>query len=72
MRGGSLLFVYALGMGVLFFVLAVFAVSLPKSGRWMEWVKSAAGIFMLLAAIYYLQPLHARGCARCSTPRSGS
>jgi thiol:disulfide interchange protein DsbD len=56
-RGGSMLFVYALGMGVLFFVLATFAVSLPKSGRWMEWVKSAAGIFMLLAAIYYLQPL---------------
>jgi thiol:disulfide interchange protein DsbD len=56
-RGGSMLFVYALGMGVLFFVLAAFAVSLPKSGRWMEWVKSAAGIFMLLAAIYYLQPL---------------
>lgn len=56
-RGGSMLFVYALGMGVLFFVLAMFAVSLPKSGRWMEWVKSAAGIFMLLAAIYYLAPL---------------
>jgi thiol:disulfide interchange protein DsbD len=56
-RGGSMLFVYALGMGVLFFVLAAFAVSLPKSGRWMEWVKSAAGIFMLLAALYYLQPL---------------
>jgi thiol:disulfide interchange protein DsbD len=56
-RGGSMLFVYALGMGVLFFVLAAFAVSLPKSGRWMEWVKSVAGVFMLLAAIYYLQPL---------------
>jgi thiol:disulfide interchange protein DsbD len=56
-RGGSMLFVYALGMGVLFFVLAMFAVSLPKSGRWMEWVKSAAGIFMLLAAVYYLAPL---------------
>jgi thiol:disulfide interchange protein DsbD len=56
-RGGSMLFVYALGMGVLFFVLAMFAVSLPKSGRWMEWVKSAAGIFMLLAALYYLAPL---------------
>ena len=56
-RGGSMLFTYALGMGVLFFVLAMFAVSLPKSGRWMEWVKSAAGIFMLLAAVYYLAPL---------------
>jgi thiol:disulfide interchange protein DsbD len=57
LRGGSMLFVYALGMGLLFFALAMFAVSLPKSGRWMEWVKSAAGIFMLLAALYYLSPL---------------
>src|SRR3569623_514093 len=56
-RGGSMLFTFARGMGVLFFVLAMFAVSLPKSGRWMEWVKSAAGIFMLLAAVYYLAPL---------------
>jgi thiol:disulfide interchange protein DsbD len=57
LRGGSMLFTYALGMGLLFFALAMFAVSLPKSGRWMEWVKSAAGIFMLLAALYYLSPL---------------
>ncbi len=55
--GGTMLFVYALGMGVLFFVLAVFASSLPKSGPWMEKVKSASGIAMLLAAIYFLEPL---------------
>jgi thioredoxin:protein disulfide reductase len=55
--GGSLLFVYALGMGVLFWALAAFAMSLPKSGRWMEWVKSAGGILLLLGGIYFLKPL---------------
>src|SRR3954470_19386047 len=55
--GGSLLFVYALGMGVLFWVLAAFAMSLPKSGRWMEWVKSGGGILLLLGGIYFLKPL---------------
>ncbi len=54
--GGSLLFVYALGMGVLFWVLAAFAMSLPKSGRWMDWVKSAGGILLLIGGIYFLRP----------------
>ena len=55
--GGSLLFVYAIGMGVLFWVLAAFAMSLPKSGRWMDWVKSAGGILLLLGGLYFLKPL---------------
>jgi thiol:disulfide interchange protein DsbD len=55
--GGTLLFTYALGMGVLFWVLAAFAVALPKSGRWMEWVKSVGGIALLAAAIYILRPV---------------
>ncbi len=55
--GASLLFVYALGMGVLFWVLAAFAVSLPKSGRWMEWIKSIGGVALLVAAIYFLRPI---------------
>lgn len=55
--GGSLLFIYAIGMGVLFWLLAAFAMSLPKSGRWMEWVKSAGGILLLLGGIYFLKPL---------------
>ena len=53
--GGSLLFTYALGMGVLFFVIAAFAVSLPKSGAWMEAVKSIFGVVMALAALYFLR-----------------
>jgi len=54
--GGSLLFTYAIGMGVLFWVLAAFALSLPKSGRWMDAVKSVGGIGLLFAAVYYLKP----------------
>jgi thiol:disulfide interchange protein DsbD len=55
--GGSLLFVYAIGMGVLFWVLAAFAIALPKSGAWMDGVKSAGGVGLLLAALYFLRPL---------------
>jgi thiol:disulfide interchange protein DsbD len=53
--GGSLLFTYAIGMGVLFFVVAAFASSLPKSGRWMETVKAVFGVVMLVAALYFLR-----------------
>jgi thiol:disulfide interchange protein DsbD len=53
--GGSLLFTYALGMGVLFFVLAATAASLPKSGAWMDSVKSIFGVVMLIAALYFLR-----------------
>lgn len=55
--GFSLLFTYALGMGVLFFVIAAFAVSLPKSGAWMDSVKSIAGIALLVMGIYFLRPV---------------
>jgi thiol:disulfide interchange protein DsbD len=53
--GGSLLFTYALGMGILFFVIAAFAVALPKSGSWMDAVKSFFGVVMILAALYFLR-----------------
>jgi thioredoxin:protein disulfide reductase len=53
--GGSLLFTYALGMGVLFFAIAAFAVALPKSGAWMEAVKSVFGVVMIVAALYFLR-----------------
>jgi thiol:disulfide interchange protein DsbD len=55
--GGSLLFVYALGMGVLFWVLAAAAMSLPKSGRWMDTVKSVGAMLLLFGAIYFMRPL---------------
>ncbi len=55
MLGGSLLFVYALGMGVLFFAIAGFALKLPKSGAWMDGVKAVFGVVMIVAALYYLR-----------------
>ena len=55
--GFTLMFTYALGIGVLFFAIAVFSVSLPKSGRWMDWVKSFGGIALLTAGFYFLQPI---------------
>ena len=53
--GGSLLFVYALGIGVLFFAIAGFALNLPKSGAWMDAVKSGFGVVMVVAALYFLR-----------------
>lgn len=55
--GSTLLFTYALGMGVLFWVLAAFSVALPKSGRWMEWMKSVGGIALVVAGIHFLKPI---------------
>ena len=53
--GGSLLFLYALGIGVPFFLIGVFAMRLPKGGVWMEWVKSILGIALLALAANYLK-----------------
>jgi thiol:disulfide interchange protein DsbD len=55
--GALALFVYALGLGMLFWLVGTFSVSLPKSGQWLEWVKSVFGIVMVVAAIYYLRDL---------------
>jgi thioredoxin:protein disulfide reductase len=53
--GAGLLFVYALGIGVPFFILGVFTVSLPRGGVWMEWVKSLLGIVLVALAATYLK-----------------
>jgi len=55
--GAVALFTYALGLGLLFWVVGTFSVSLPKSGQWLEWVKSVFGIVMVVAALYYLRDL---------------
>jgi thioredoxin:protein disulfide reductase len=55
--GAVALFTYALGLGLLFFVVGTFSVSLPKSGMWLEHVKSVFGIVMVVAALYYLRDL---------------
>jgi thiol:disulfide interchange protein DsbD len=53
--GVSVMFAYALGLGLLFFLIGAFSLSLPKSGRWMEVVKSVFGVALLVAALAFLQ-----------------
>jgi cytochrome c-type biogenesis protein len=55
--GGSLLFVFSLGVGSLLVLVGTFAgilVGLPKSGAWMSGVKKLSGIVMLAAGAYFL------------------
>src|SRR3990170_7733882 len=50
------LFVFSLGMTALLVVVGLFSGSLarmPRSGRWMVWIKKAAGLIMLAMAEYY-------------------
>ncbi|HVR03171.1 MAG TPA: cytochrome c biogenesis protein CcdA [Polyangia bacterium] len=47
--------VYGLGVGLPFLLLAAFSMSLPRSGAWMESVKSVFGVVLLTAALYYLK-----------------
>jgi thiol:disulfide interchange protein DsbD len=69
--GAGLLFVYALGIGVPFFLIGVFAVQLPKSGAWMDWVKSALGILLVaLAATYVRDAFPALRSAAAEAARS--
>jgi thiol:disulfide interchange protein DsbD len=54
-QGFFLLATYAAGIGVPFWLIAGFSMQLPKSGRWMEAVKSVFGVILLVAALYYLK-----------------
>jgi thioredoxin:protein disulfide reductase len=53
--GGLTLFLFSLGLGVPFWLVGTFAVSLPKSGAWMNGVKSFFGIVLLVIALYFLK-----------------
>ena len=53
--GAACMVAYSLGMGLLFWLVGTFAVGLPKSGRWMEWVKSAFGLLMVGSALYFVR-----------------
>jgi thiol:disulfide interchange protein DsbD len=53
--GVGIMFAYALGMGLLFFLIGAFSVSLPKSGAWMDAVKSVFGVALLAAAGVFLK-----------------
>lgn len=55
--GFWLLFTFSMGLGLMFLVIAAFAQVMPRSGNWMEAVKSVFGVLMLVAALYYLSAL---------------
>lgn len=55
--GAASFFTFALGLGLLFWLVGTFSMSLPKSGRWLEWIKSVFGIVMLAAALYFVRDL---------------
>ncbi len=55
--GGTLLFVFAFGMGTLLILAGTFSgflSSLPKSGNWMNRIKGVIAVLMILAAEYFL------------------
>ncbi len=55
--GFWMLFTYAVGVGLLFFVIGATSLRLPRSGAWMETVKSVLGIALVAAAIGLVLPL---------------
>ena len=54
--GFWMLFTYAVGMGLLFFILGATSLRLPRSGAWMETVKSVLGVALIAAAAALLLP----------------
>ncbi len=55
--GFALLATYAAGIGVPFWAIAGFSMQLPRSGPWMNAVKSVFGVALILAGLYYLRPI---------------
>lgn len=55
--GFLLLATYAAGIGVPFWAIAGFSMQLPRSGPWMNTVKSLFGVALLVAGLYFLRPV---------------
>jgi thiol:disulfide interchange protein DsbD len=58
--GFTLLFTYAIGIGVLFIIIGTFVgvlASLPRAGNWMETVKRLFGALLIAGAILIIKPL---------------
>jgi len=53
--GSMIMFTFALGLGVPFFLVGAFAVSLPKGGSWMLGVKWFFGVMLTVLALYFLR-----------------
>jgi len=55
--GATLLLSFAYGMGLLLVLAGTFSsllVSLPKSGKWMEYVKKAGAIILIVIGAYFI------------------
>lgn len=68
--GFWMLFTYAIGMGLLFFVLGATSLRLPRSGAWMETVKSVLGVALIAAAVSLVLPFLPRLHALPVSPRN--
>ena len=68
--GFWMLFSYALGMGLLFFVLGATSVKLPRSGAWMETVKSVLGVALVALVLGLVLPLVASPAQLRAGPRA--
>jgi thiol:disulfide interchange protein DsbD len=53
--GAAALFAFSVGLGLPFWLVGTFAVSLPKGGSWMVAIKSIFGIILSVAALYFLK-----------------
>ena len=53
--GALQLFVFALGMGVLFVAVGTFSAALPKSGDWLTTLKQIMGLVVLAFAVWSLR-----------------
>jgi len=53
--GTGVMFAFALGLGLPFFLVGTFAVSLPKGGSWMMAVKWFFGVVLAIVALYFLR-----------------
>ncbi len=55
--GGTLLFVFALGLGFLLMLLGIFSgmlTNLPRAGNWMSRIKQMFGVFMIVVGAWFL------------------
>jgi thiol:disulfide interchange protein DsbD len=68
--GFWMLFTYAIGLGTLFFVLGATSMKLPRSGPWMEIVKSGLGIALVAAGTSMILPHLPHPHALALSPRA--
>ncbi|MBK9294547.1 MAG: thioredoxin family protein [Oligoflexia bacterium] len=58
-KGFTLLFTFAMGLGMIFIILGTFSgllTHLPRSGAWMVRIKQVFGVILIGMSVYYLKP----------------